>query len=327
MEAKNFSGRWHTALVKPEDYSVFDRLFQESFHHQMTEVEWRWKYENHPGQALFAFHGPRAIAHYGCLTQRVLMLGEPVLALQPVDVLVSPSERGVLTRHGPMFLSATTLFENLFGPGRKHRIGMGFPTTRHLILAERLGLFESAGCLVELVWTPLATPLSRLLRVKEASEIPGSLLDRMIDRLWIRMAADLKNAVVLVRDSQRFRHRYLLHPTKQYRIMVIQSRFSLTPLGIMVIRMDEGRSEWVDFVAPLSSIPTLVRVGRYLATMMGAKDFHAWVAEGFAPYFKATGPTQKPTDVHNLTLTWVPTIEAARIKDRWWLMAGDTDFR
>ncbi len=327
MEANNFSRRWHTGLVTPEDYSIFDRLFQESFNHQMTEAEWRWKYANHTGQALFAFHGSRAIAHYGCLTQRVLMFGEPVLALQPVDVLVSPSERRVLTRHGPMFLSATTLFENLLGPGRKHRIGMGFPTTRHLLLGERLGLFESAGCLVELAWTPLSTPLGWLLKVKEASEISGNLLDRLIDRLWKRMATDLKDAVVLVRDSQRFRHRFLSHPTKQYRIMVIQSRLSLAPLGIMVLRLDEGRCEWVDFVAPLSSIPTLVRVGRFLAAAMGAKDFHAWVAEGFAPYFKSTGPTQTPTDIHNVTLTWVPTLEAVKIKDRWWLMVGDPELR
>ena len=320
-------GRWRIVQVTSDDYPIFDQLFQESFGGRMSEAEWRWKYGPHPGQALFGYQGAQPVAHYGCLTQRVLLFGQEALALQPVDVLVAPRERGILTRRGVMFQLATSLFESLFGPGRRHPIGMGFPTTRHLLLAERLNLFKSAGRLVDLSWLPDSRPLPWTLRVLEGAQIPGERLNRAIDRLWRRMAPDLRQAVVLVRDAQRIRYRYLQHPSKSYQAILIRSRLTGQDLGLMIVRRDADRFEWVDYVGPLSSIPLMVRVGRRLAAAEKAQDFHAWVSESFGAAFQATGPCQTPTDVHNLTLTWVPTEEGDRIRSRWWLMAGDTDFR
>ena len=319
--------RWRVVPVTTFDYEKFAILFEESFGHRMSEAEWRWKYAAGRGQALFALEQDRPVAHYGGLTRAVLHFGLPVLACQPVDVLVSPRERGVLTRRGPMFLTATALFEAEMGIGRRHLLGFGFPTSRHLVLAERLGLFVPGGRLLELRWGVRSDRPDWSVGARDMNGWDTARFNRFADAVWREMAADLTAAIVGIRDSAWLRYRYLDHPTRRYRIVAVRSRLSGRALGVIVLRIEEARCELLDLIGPIVRLPMLVEVARWLAGQSGAQSLFCWVAESFAHGLDATRPERGALDVSNVVFTWTRVPPVAQTRDRWWLSAGDTDFR
>lgn len=319
--------RWTTQKADEDSYPVFAALFEESFGQRMTEPEWRWKYGAGGGYAYLAWSGMRAVAHYGALTKPVRLFGEPVLALQPVDVLVSPSERGVMTRRGPMRLTAEAVFDQAFDGSLRHAIGLGFPTARHLKLARLLGLFDSCGRMLELRWPVLSWRPSFRVKVREANLWPAEHLDAFADEAWRAMADELRAYAVVVRDGRYLRHRYLEHPSRDYRIFAVSGRFGGRPVGVLVLRVEARRCEVLDIIGSVGAFPLLVEVARRLAARLGADELATWLAKPFVECLASTGAVVSETDVQNLALmrTGLPAPE--QMMDRWWLSPGDTDFR
>lgn len=321
------AARWTVVPVGPDDFPVLARLFEESFGHPISEALWRWKYGDGRGQGLFAVGREGPVAHYGALSRRALFYGSPILALEPVDVLVRPRERGVLTRHGPMFLAATALFEAEMGVGRRHLLGFGFPTARHLLLAERLGLFVPGGRVIELEWPVGGAAAPHALTWADLHEGSGQRFDRAVDLAWRQMARDLWGAIVGVRDAAWLRYRYLAHPERRYRIIAVRGRPWSRWYGVVVLRTEGARCEVLDLIGPLRAMPRLVEVAQAVAREEGATSLYGWFAERFAGWLPRGGAQINPTDVQNVVFTWTRTPPIARTRDHWWLTAGDTDFR
>lgn len=321
------ASRWEVVPVGAGDYPVFARLFEESFDHAMAEEVWRWKYAGGGGQGLFVYAGAEPVAHYGGLTRRALFYGQPVSTLQPVDVLVTPRERGVLTRRGPMFLAATTLLENEMGYGRRHLLGFGFPTSRHLRLARTLGLFEPGCRITELAWKVPAAECRSRYRTADITEARKTRFRGLVDAAWQAMATDLEHWIVNVRDSAWVEHRYLLHPCNQYRVIAVQHRWWRRPVGVAVVRVEGDRCEILELIAPRRWMPEIIRALRMLTGAWGVRELYGWFADRFARALLQTGAEVRPLDVHNVVFTWTQTPAAAQTRDCWWLSSGDTDFR
>lgn len=320
-------GRWTVVPVGPDDFPVLARLFAESFGHPISEALWRWKYGEGRGRGLFAVGPDGPVAHYGALSRPARFYGSPILALQPVDVLVRPRERGVLTRKGPMFLAATTLFEAEMGLGRRHLLGFGFPTARHLLLAERLGLFVPGGRVIELEWPVGGISPPQAVRWSDLHEGSGQRFDRVVDLAWRQMARDLWGAIVGVRDAAWLRYRYLAHPERRYRIIAVRGRPGSRLCGVVVLRTEGARCEVLDLVGPLRATPRLIEAALAVAREEGAESLYGWFAEPFAWCLPREGAHVNRTDVQNVVFTWTRTPPIARTRDHWWLTAGDTDFR
>jgi hypothetical protein len=122
------------------------------------------------------------------------------------------------------------------------------------------------------------------------------------------------------------RHRYLEHPHKKYELLLVSRRFSGQPLGIIVLYRDEAVCKLLDIIAPLRQIPLLIRQARRIAGHWGAKTLSLWITENFVSLFSRAGGELHPLDIRIPHCIWYegPPVEAVR--NKWWLMGGDTDF-
>ncbi len=311
--------RWQLRHVRPEDFPGIAALFQEVFGHAMNWELWQWKYANGRGNAVSAAHRGAVIAHYGGMYRDVLLCGKPEWVFQICDVMVHPKERGVMTRKGPFFLTAATSAE-IYGP-----LGFGFPNARAMAVAEKMGLYNEVGQMAEVRWQPNSPRIRLGTRVRALTGDEKS--KSSIDALWKEMAHDLCHGVVGVRDWGYLQHRYFQHPQNRYDVLLVSSRLSGRPLGVMILHRLEAACELMDVIAPLRNLPRLLDQARRLIGHWKLPYLYCWISRNHLERFTDCAGTEVPLNVSVPTSCWTGESRAQVFKDRWWLMSGDTDFR
>jgi len=316
--------RWRIDLLQEGEIEGFAALFKDAFNTDISLPLWRWKYAEGRGHGVIARRGERIIAHYGCTRRRILWRDRPASALQMCDVMVDPRERGVMTKQGAMFLTTATMLELYLGL-QPADLPFGFPSGRHERLGERLGLYAEVGRIAEVTW-PVADTRPRLqTRARDLNpEAPETAA--LVERLWSAMRRDLGEAIVVVRDWDYLRYRYVEHPAHHYRLVLVSARLSGRPLGLLVLRELEDRVEWLDVVGPLKSLPLCIEQARRLAGLWGANSLFCWITRQHLDRFATPEATISDPDVSIPTNAWVEGPPVEQLKDRWWLMSGDTEF-
>ena len=319
--------RWRVGRVDGRNSGAMRALFAEIFGHPMSEFHWRWKYGEEGCAAVGVWEGERLIAHYGGVARDIMYFGKPQSAAQICDVMVAPSGRGTLSRHGPLFLTIATYLENQLGYGNPHLLGVGFPNLRHWKVAARLGLYDGpVGRMLELSWPAARGRPSPSLAVRPLD------LSHARDRAdanacWSAMRADLKDMIVGVRDSEALHHRYVAHPDKGYRIFVVRRRLTGRPLGLFVLNPDaEGGCELLDVVGPLAAMPRLLAQARRAAASLGASRLLCWVVDNIRVHF-GTDAEARDLEILVPANAWTPAPPIEHLIGKWWLTGGDTDFR
>ncbi|PSJ17241.1 GNAT family N-acetyltransferase [Nitrosomonas supralitoralis] len=324
---KKTTPQWRLHLLKADQqHEMFD-LFEKTFHHPMTPAVWQWKYGSHSNLGMGVWRKDKLIAHYGGLARNILFFGQPQTAVQIADVMVDANERGILTKRGPFFLMTATFLEHYIGYGKPFLIGFGFPNERHMKIAERHGLYGEVGKMVEISWSPLSKFPHWRTRLTPVTALDDGHVTQIVNDCWQQMARDLQTAVVGVRDCAYVIHRYLNHPAQHYQVVLIKNRFGGRARGVLILRHDEHGCEIVDIIAPLIEIPLLVLHARRLAGISGHRRVFCRITENFAACFAIAGGTQQMLDIRIPASTWdaAPSIDSLR--NHWWLMSGDTDFR
>ena len=317
---KTVTPRWQLRHMRPGDYAEIAVLFQEVFGHPLSRELWEWKYASGHGDAVLASRDGVLIAHYGGMYREILLCGKPEWAYGGSDVMVHPNERGVMTRQGPFLLTAATTAE-IYGP-----VAFGFPTERAMLVAEKMGLYTKAGQMAEVRWEP-AVPGFRM-RSRVRTLIRGRSADHeLVDQLWRAMAKDLREGVVGVRDWAHLERRFLDHPHNQYELLVVTSRLTGSPLGVMVLRRLENTCELLDVIAPLANLALIVDQARRMASLWGLAYLYCWITANFAPLFVACAGKEEALNLHIPTSCWTDDPRVNMLKGRWWLTSGDTDFR
>ncbi len=316
--------RWRLRHARAQDAPSLLRLFRQVFGHEMSPALWRWKYGDGRGGVIAQQDG-EIVAHYGGMTRRIVLFGRPDRAFQICDVMVSSRERAVLTRTGPFFLTAAAFAER--AACTHIPFGYGFPNARVMRLAEKTGLYAEVGAMAEIRWTPLSGRPRLTTRVRHMPAPLGARDREIIDALWAKMKDDLRDAVAGVRDAQYVQHRYLDHPHHRYELLLVTSRFTGAARGLLVLRRHDRVCELLDIVAPLKNIPGLVGQARRLLAHWGVGELYAWISRHQAGRFTATGGEERPLDVRIPTSIWIDGPPVESVRDRWWLMSGDTDFR
>lgn len=311
--------RWQLRHVRQEDFPGIAALFQEVFGHAMSWELWQWKYANGRGNAVSASRHGAVIAHYGGMYRDVLLCGQPEWVFQICDVMVHPKERGVMTRKGPFFLTAATSAE-IYGP-----LGFGFPNARAMAVAEKMGLYNEVGQMVEVRWQP-NSPRTRLRTQVRALAI-NEESKSIVDALWKEMAHDLRHDVVGVRDWSYLLHRYFQHPQSRYDVLLVRSRLSRRPIGVMILHRLEAACELMDIIAPLRNLPRLLDQARRLTAHWKLPYLYCWISRNHLERFTDCAGAEVPLNVSIPTSCWTGESRAQVFKDRWWLMSGDTDFR
>jgi hypothetical protein len=322
---KTDSPRWKIERVTPEERDSIIALFNQVFKpNQMSAAFWEWKYGQGRGLGILAWHHHRLVAHYGGILREIRYFGQPKTAVQITDVMVDVKERGVLTRQGAFFLVTATFLENYIGYGARTWIGYGFPSHRHVKLAEHLGLYATVGEVVELRWPPLTAKPHFWSRIRHLQK--SSKIQKVVDQLWDKMAVTLRQALVGVRDWSYLHHRYLLHPDKRYELLLISRRFTGQALAVVVIYRENDTCKIMDFIGDIRFIPLAVYQIRQLASQWGLRQIHVWITQNFVTAFPSEQLEQHRLGIYVPHNTWAQSFSPTVIENCWWLMAGDTDF-
>jgi hypothetical protein len=141
------------------------------------------------------------------------------------------------------------------------------------------------------------------------------------------MAHDLREDVVGVRDWQYLENRYFSHPHNQYELLLVTSRLTGRPLGVVVLRRVDGSCELLDVVAPLANIPLLIDQARRVTGLWGLASVYCWITKNQVQHFSGCDGKEEALNISIPTSCWTDDPRADVFKDRWWLMSGDTDFR
>ncbi len=317
---KTTTPRWDVRHVRPIDFAEIATLFQEVFGHPLSRDLWNWKYANGHGNGVVAARNGAVIAHYGGMYRDVILCGEPDWVFQICDVMVHPQERGVMTRQGPFLLTAATSAE-IYGP-----LGFGFPNARAMLVAAKMGLYSEVGQMAEVRWGPAARRARLRTRVK-ALERGSAMSQSLVETLWAEMAQDLRHGVVGVRNWAYLEQRYFSHPHNHYELVVVTSRFTGKPLGVLVLRRLDASCELLDVIAPLANLTTLLDQARRLTALWNLPNLYCWITKNYLPIFLVCDGKGEAINVTIPTSCWTGDPRAEVFKDKWWLMSGDTDFR
>ncbi len=314
--------RWRVYRSSDRDFQDISNLFKSVFGQEMTPATWAWKYGDNRGQAIVARRKGKMIAHYGGISRPVLFFGKQEMFWQICDVMVHASERGVFSKRGPFFHTAAS-FTELFG-SIYHGRGFGFPSHRAMKVAEKLNLYACVGQLVEIRWPQLSDRPHLRTRIRHLD----SSRDRdHVNALWGMMSRDFQSALIGVRDWLFVEHRYLNHPSKKYDAILVRFRLQSDPVGIIVLNRDGERLELVDIIGPVKNFPLLIRQARRLAGRWKFDELCCWITKGFSKMFAQLEGAEFPTDMEIPTTIWTDGPDPDEIRGKWWLMAGDTDFR
>jgi len=323
--AKTKAPRWKITSVTPQDKDAVRALFSEVFApEQMSDAHWEWKYGQERGLGIAAWHNGKMVAHYGAIIREIHYFGQPKLAIQIADVMVSAKERSKFTRRGAFFLTAATFPECYVGYGARTWLGYGFPNQRHLKLAQHLGLYAPVGKMSELRWASSTAKPHLWTRIRHLQPQQRHKNKIIINTLWKKMASCLQQALVGVRDWDYVQHRYLLHPHKQYELLLVSRRFSGEALGVVVIHRQNETCRIMDFIGDLKHLPEVIKQVRRMAEIGGMQQVILWITENFVTAFPKA--EQHDLDIQIPHSIWCQGVPPEEIEGHWWLMSGDTDF-
>lgn len=318
--------------IDPEYVQQACRLFGEVFSQEaMSSTHWHWKYGEGRGRAIGLLRGDALVAHYGGVSRRLVYFGQPALACQICDVMVSKDANSNLQRRGPIYKVAATFIEREIGWGLPHLLGYGFPSARAFAVAQRQRLYTAVDSIVCASWPATALPQGPR-RVCESLGGHGQTIEerqrRSIDRLWQRMAESMSHLIVGVRDAAWLQHRYLAHPTLRYEMLLLRRPWTRRVLGVVVTRAQQQHLEIIDLIAAPTDFPELITLARQRAAAAGLERVDCWISQSQLSYLSSidaaalsvipTGITV-PANVH----TAGPVDE---LRDHWFLLAGDADF-
>ena len=319
------AGAWTLRWLRHADFELWHALFVVCFGHSMPQAQWRWKYRDAERVGVGVFTEGRMVAFYGGMPRPLRVLGQAMAGVQVGDVMVHPEFRGSLSRRGPFQMAASTFLEQQLSPGAPYQLGFGFPNTRAMAVAHRLGLYREVDEVVELCWADAPASLPWWLSAEVCSAAQAL---EQADRLWAQMQPGFVGSVLGVRDAAFLRARYAEHPSHTHEWLGLRQRLSRQLQALAVLRRHaDGRLEILDLLGPRARLATLVQAVRVHAQRSAAPLVSLWLTRSHVGVLQDTQPQIHTLEVKVPTNAWTPDPQGPVVDQRWWLTGGDTDFR
>lgn len=302
----------------------FDELFVKSFGHSMNNALWDWKYGDGKGISVVGLSNKRIISHYGGIYRLINFMGQPIQGIQVCDVMVDRSARQSIERNGLFAYTAKGFLDSTLGYGSLNQIAFGFPSLRAYSVGERLGIYSKVEEIIQFKWQIKNHTPSLRTKLREISSVENCSGEIAI--LWYKMTLDLEDKIIGVRDAKYLVDRYENHPQFKYRIFVIRNRISSRALALFVLRKEENITKLMDFVGPLRYLPIAIRYGRRLARDWACDYLLAWITSSNASLFRCEDAVEESAEIVIPTDAYVNKLPYSSVRNKWWLMMGDTDF-
>lgn len=215
------------------DIPQLNALFHDVFHEERPESVWLWKFFRNPA-GTFSYlceADGRVIAHCGGAPVRFRAYAQPVVALQSVDFMSSPTYAGGVGGGGVFVRMVRAFFNDFCGP-ETVPVVYGFPGERHRLLGERILGYRPVERVVEFEIEPSGAPAA----VEPLRESDCALFDQPV-------------AVGAVRDIAYLRWRYLDHPLFRYGIVRVKSGWALRTSAAAIVRETEEKIHVMELTA------------------------------------------------------------------------------
>ena len=334
------SSPYTARLLEEKDRSAVCALFKKVFSEEMPEAFWEWKYNHPQGKGTVVFKDDQLVAHYGGIGTNILKQGENSTAIQITDVMVDPAVRHAVRKSSPFFIAGTLFLDNFIGYKNPYLLGYGFPSDRHMRLAEMLGMYKPVGKMWELTWPEPNFPTSFWQTYVQVTSENFESCKRKLNEIWFDFSHQLKEGIVCKKTSAYIKRRYLDHPTNEYRVYLVMNRFMPKVKGLLVLKIDEesfnqSRGTKISdkpamimdvMFSNKKELPKVISLAAQQAREHGHKSLQTWCSKGFLDWWQIGSPEQKELPITTPANVWTDGPSPEELKDLWWLMPGDTDY-
>lgn len=299
-------------------------LFEHIFSAKMSRDFLKWKYRDAKALGMGLLYEDKLIAFYGAMPRDISYKGTILKAVQIGDVMVHPSQRGAFTKKGAFYRVAFSYINEKIGKNKDYSLAFGFPSKRAYSLGKRLELYDAVDSLVELSWDITNSKNFTLYKARDfnISDI------KMANDIWRKMAKSLNGSLVGTRDEKWLKERYLNHPDSPYTILTIHLLFSAKAIAFVILKEhQDGNIELVDLITDVELIPNALEAIFSYYRKKNKKRVFCWITRSHSFLYDKTKPHTHNLDIIIPFITYNSCMDIAKIKDRWFLMSGDTDFR
>ncbi len=324
--------RWRSTSADAVPQTDLLALFEQVFGYALNPLVWRWKYRFADTPGSVVLEHDRLVAFSGGIPRAGLVFGQSESMVQMGDIMVARDVRGILGKKGPFQLVMKEYLTPRVGPGLRYSLAFGFPNERACKVGVIRGLYNIVDKILELHWAPLSDTESQPYIVRSVDAVKQPCWQQQVDVLWQAMKQGVNDVAIGCRDSQWIKHRYIDKPQAGYQLYFVSepSEGGLTPvvLGLLVMKHHPNQTlELLDLIGTRSSVPALVSAARQIAAAGQASGVFAWATPSALEWFAETVPEVNPTEVVIPGCNINGSEHALRVKDRWWLLGGDSDFR
>ncbi len=307
------------------ELDLLQPMFEAVFKHPVSLALLRWKYACQRGESWITQTADGHFSlHCGIYFRDALLSGRAVRVAQLVDLMAPPKARGLIRTESPFAILMKKILADLPRPDNPLGVALGFPSDRAMRLGEHMGVYRAVDQMMELEFEPMSRRMgSRWRNISSVTHGDAMLLNRA----WKKMAGDLTEFSLGVRDVAYLQQRYLNHPEKKYTFLMVESFWLRQSIGLAVIGPGDERRELVDVVCAWKDVPEIIRTAQnWLADNFG-KVLHLFLTERFARQLAPLAVRCESTQFRIMGNPFSPQSSIASQQGRWWLTGGDTDYR
>ena len=255
----------------PADAPGIRRLFERTFKSELSEEEWRWKFERDPDGwfGVVADRGGEIVGNYTGWAMRFLLDGEPRLLYSVGDVATDPSVRAL--GRGGVYRAMTDAFYAKVG--REVPFCFGFPNARALRVSERI-----VGSRTLMPIAVRRVPVEAFGRTPSDVEA-GDSVDEAFDALWEAARPAFTHAAV--RDRQRANWRFHARPSRYYRMVWRRQGRELVGWAVLSVVGEEATvADYLGREASGRDLEPLFAAAAEEARRLGARRLVFWEPPG-----------------------------------------------
>ncbi len=297
-------------------------LFKNVFKEDMSKEFWEWKYKRSNNYGVVLLKDDMVVGHYGGMVRDILFFAKEKQAIQPCDTMIDILARGGKGKYSRLSLLIKTFLENTLGYGKEFIIAFGFPNQRVMTLCSKLNLYQEVNKIIECQWFSKISNLNNI--IIDLTSKNDSIL---IDNLWKKMSLEFSNKIIGVRNWDYFYYRYISHPKYKYFIYKVYSRDNNILKAIIVVKKENNDIlKLMDIISLKENYDLCIQSLRNIAFDLNYKLCSFWITSPELINFNLKDAKVKDINISVAYDAFLNSPNYKKIKNKWWLTYGDTDF-